>query len=227
MTTQRFKICVVEDNFTFRNALCLLAHTSEALRVADTFGAAEPFMARVEERCEAGLPLPWDLVLLDIDLPKANGIEALKGLVTCYPQARAVMLTVYEDHPTLLKAIRAGADGYLLKDAEPLRLLSSLEQACRHGAVFSPPLAAYVLGLLRARARETDDDAPLAGALSQKQVTVLKLLSQGHSYQAVADQMEVSIDAVRWHIRRIYAALRVSSAKEAVFIASKLGLFSR
>lgn len=157
-----------------------------------------------------------DVVLMDIEMPVLNGIEATALLKQRYPQIKVIMLTVFDNDENIFKSIKAGADGYLLKDVEARELYDGIVDTLKGGAAMNPSIAMKTLKLLRnpidmENIGEIDDVK-----LSQREIDVLEQLSKGLSYTIIADNLYLSPSTVRKHIENIYKKLQVHSKIEAV-----------
>jgi DNA-binding NarL/FixJ family response regulator len=159
-----------------------------------------------------------DIILMDIDLPEINGIEGVRLLKEVTPEIRIIMLTVFEDDDKIFKAIQAGADGYLLKNAIGSQLIPAIRDTSQGGASISPGIALKVLNAFRSKNEIRDF------GLSKRENEMLELLVKGFSYKRIAADSFVSIDTVRSHIKNIYLKLQVNSATEAVAKALKYKL---
>ena len=208
------RVTVVEDDDHYRGSLEILLALEPGFELAGTHAEASGLVTHVT--ClPADAPVPWDLTLMDIDLPGMSGIEATRAIKAARPDTKVVMLTAFEDPAKILAAIRAGADGYLLKRAGVSEVIEQLRVVAGGGAPMTPGIARSVLELLRegsAPARRT----PAALELSERERSVLAALVRGLAYKQVASELDVSIDTVRTYIRRIYTKLQVHSATEAV-----------
>jgi len=164
-----------------------------------------------------------DLILMDIEMPKQNGIDATALVKQLYPQIKIIMLTVFDDDENIFKAIQAGADGYLLKDIEPQALYIAITQTLEGGAVMTPSIAMKALNLLRSPLTEEADadEAEETIKLTSREVEVLEQLSTGLPYTAIAENLFVSPSTVRRHIENIYQKLQVHSKIEAIGLAKK------
>lgn len=157
-----------------------------------------------------------DVVLMDIEMPVLNGIEATALLKQRFPQIKVIMLTVFDNDENIFKSIKAGADGYLLKDVEARDLYDGIVDTLKGGAAMNPSIAMKTLKLLRnpidmENIGEIDDVK-----LSQREIDVLEQLSKGLSYTIIADNLFLSPSTVRKHIENIYKKLQVHSKIEAV-----------
>ena len=154
-----------------------------------------------------------DVILMDIEMPEMNGIEATRIVKQKYPHIKILMLTVFDDEENVFNAILAGANGYLLKDEPADKLRSSIHEIVEDGAPMSPLIASKALKLLRnPQIRETKEDHNL----SKREVEVLQQLSTGLDYQKIAANLFISPATVRKHIENIYSKLHAHNKMEAV-----------
>lgn len=162
-----------------------------------------------------------DLILMDIEMPKQNGIETAALVKQKYPQIKILMLTVFDDDGNIFKAIQSGANGYLLKDTEPQELYNAITQILEGGAVMTPSIAMKTLNLLRSPLSEATDEAEETIKLTNREVEVLGQLSTGLPYTSIAENLFISPSTVRRHIENIYQKLQVHSKIEAIELAKK------
>jgi DNA-binding NarL/FixJ family response regulator len=160
-------------------------------------------------------PVP-DILLTDIAMPVMDGIEATWQAKQRYPSLKIVMLTVMDDEQKLFEALRAGASGYLLKDAKPHHLLNAIEEVLEGGLPLSPSLAGRVLQYLLGE--KAIPKPPLAGAenLTKREQEILQLLTDGMTVKKIAEKVFVADKTVRKHLEHIYEKLHVHSYKELV-----------
>jgi len=156
-----------------------------------------------------------DLLIMDIDMPGMNGIDAVRKVRISHPEIPILMLTVFDDNKNVFDAICAGASGYLLKKHISTRLFAAIEDVLEGGSPMSPSIARMVLSSMQ----QTAPANPYQ--LTPKEKEVLASLSKGNSYKLVADDLKISIDTVRSHVRNIYDKLHVHSQAEAVAKALK------
>ncbi|MCR5861592.1 response regulator transcription factor [Flavobacterium sp. J372] len=157
-----------------------------------------------------------DVVLMDIEMPVVNGIEATSLLKQRYPQIKVIMLTVFDNDENIFRSIKAGADGYLLKDVEAEDLYDGIIDTLNGGAAMNPSIAMKTLKLLR-NPIDIDSVAEMdAVKLSSREIDVLEQLSKGLSYTIIADNLFLSPSTIRKHIENIYKKLQVHSKLEAV-----------
>lgn len=210
----RVAIAIVEDDPDLRESLRLLVEASAGFRCAGAFGSAEEALARI------AAPAP-DVLLLDIRLPGEPGSRAVRRFVERFPDLVVVMLTLYADDEHVFEALCNGASGYLLKKTPPSRILEAAAEAHAGGAPMSPEVARRVVQLFR---RFPGPSEPTKAHLTPQEHRFLTLLSKGYSYQAAADELDVSLNTVRNYVRAIYEKLHVHSRSGAVGKALRSGL---
>lgn len=163
-----------------------------------------------------------DLILMDIEMPKMNGIDATALVKQKYPQIKIIMLTVFDDDDNIFQAIQSGADGYLLKDTAPQALYDAIVQTLEGGAAMTPSIALKTLNLLRSPlSLENDEAADETIKLTSRETEVLEQLSTGLPYTSIAENLCISPSTVRRHIENIYQKLQVHSKIEAIALAKK------
>ena len=199
------KVAIIEDRREIRDGLAMLIGGTEGFRCTGAFRSMEEALARIN----SDLP---DVALCDIGLPGMSGIAGMRLLKEQYPELLLLMLTVYDDDKRIFDALCAGACGYLLKKTPPVRLLEGLKEAVAGGSPMSPEVARRVITLFRdIRPPERADYE-----LTPHETRLLKLLVEGHNYKTAALELNVSINTVSFHMRRIYEKLQVHSKSEAV-----------
>jgi len=162
-----------------------------------------------------------DVILMDIEMPRMDGISATAEVNKKYPKIKIVILTVFDDEDKIFRAIQAGASGYLLKD-EPARMIVDGIKTIRDGgAPMSPIIAAKTLGLLRNPDSAQEPEEKLDVSLTKREVDVLEQLSQGLDYQKIAAALFIAPATVRKHIENIYEKLHVHNKMQAVQMAQK------
>jgi DNA-binding NarL/FixJ family response regulator len=163
---------------------------------------------------------PPDVLLADIGLPGMSGIEGVRRIHERCPELPILMLTVHGDDDSVFAAVCAGACGYLLKETEPAKILECIRELHAGGAPMSPEIARKVVNTFRKLDPVDQQDADL----SPRQLEILRLLAEGHSYKTCAESLGLSLDTVRFHVRRIYDRLHVHSRSEAVWKAFVSGV---
>ncbi|MCU0324814.1 MAG: response regulator transcription factor [Spirosomaceae bacterium] len=166
-----------------------------------------------------------DVILMDIEMPAMDGIEATREIKRRNPNQKIMMLTVLDREDKIFDAIKAGASGYLLKDEKPSRILACLEELIDGGAPMSPVIAMKTLEMLRNQQvleQKTETvQSPETFNLSKREVEILEKIANGLNYNQIAEQLFISAKTARKHIENIYQKLHVHSKLEAVQIAQK------
>ena len=165
-----------------------------------------------------------DLVLMDIEMPFLNGVDATEQIKKKYPQIKIVILTVFDNDENIFNAIKAGADGYLLKDVDPESLYKGIVDTMNGGAAMTPSIALRTLKLLRNPIDLKSVPEQEQVSLTNREAEVLEQLSNGLSYTKIADNLFLSPSTVRKHIENIYAKLQVHSKLEAIQKAKRINL---
>jgi DNA-binding NarL/FixJ family response regulator len=204
-TTETVKVAIIEDLRPIREGLGMLIDMTDGYRCTGRYGSVEEALAGISR------DVP-DVVLSDIGLPGMSGIEGIRILKERYPRLLVLMLSVYDDDERIFDALCAGATGYLLKKTPPARLIESLKEVVAGGAPMSPEVARRVITLFR-------DFRPPQRAdydLTPHETRLLKLLVEGHNYKTAAFELNVSVNTVSFHLKKIYEKLQVHSKSEAV-----------
>lgn len=162
-----------------------------------------------------------DLILMDIEMPILNGIETTEIVKQKYPHIKIIMLTVFDNDENIFNAIKAGADGYLLKEINAKKLHDGIIDTLNGGAAMNPSIALKTLKLLRNPLEITNRQEQDDIKLTQRETEVLEQLSKGLSYHLIADNLILSTGTVRKHIENIYKKLQVHNKLEAVQKAKK------
>lgn len=203
------RVLVVDDHPVVRQGLVAILRWEKDLElVGDAADGLEAIQMILQHHP--------DVVLLDLRLPHLSGIEVMKQVRSQGLQTRFLVLTTYDTDEYIAPALAAGAQGYLLKDAEPEELSRAMRSLMRGGAALEPKVAARLLGQF---SDEGDRDE-----LSARELEVLKLLAAGGSNKAIGLQIGLSENTIKTHISHIFAKLDVQSRAEAVSIAMQRGL---
>ncbi|MGX7666995.1 response regulator [Flavobacterium pedocola] len=208
--SQKIRIALADDN-TF-----LLKTVMEKLSFFDVFEVrfhalnGEAFLEKLAKQTAV------DVILMDIEMPLMNGIETTVLVKKRYPHIKVIMLTVFDNDENIFKAIKAGADGYLLKEIDAKDLHDGILETLNGGAAMTPSIALKTLRLLRNPIEITDMREQENIRLSEREIDVLEQLSKGLSYTVIADNLILSPSTVRKHIENIYKKLQVHSKIEAI-----------
>ncbi|MBS1509592.1 MAG: response regulator transcription factor [Bacteroidetes bacterium] len=198
-------ILIYEDNDNLRESLCNLINFSQELLLLGNFARVDDVKTQVQEL------LP-DVILMDIDMPGINGIEAVRLIRTFNHQVHIIMLTVFDDNRHVLDAICAGASGYLLKKYISDHLTEAITLVQQGEAPMSPGIARMVIQSMQ----QTQHPEKDSYNLTNREKEILSKLSKGNSYKLIAADLTISIDTVRTHIKNIYEKLQVHTQTEAV-----------
>jgi two-component system, NarL family, response regulator LiaR len=215
MTGPPIRILIVDDHAVVREGLRTFLELQDGLEVVGE--AADGEQAIVE--AEALAP---DVILMDLVMPRLDGVGAMRELRVRVPAARVIVLTSFLDDERLLPAIRAGAAGYLLKDVEPSELARAVRAAREGDAILDPTVAARVV---RAFADGSAPAAPLRPErLTRREHEVLTLIAQGRSNKRIAYELEISEKTVKTHVGHLLAKLGVTDRTQAALLAVREGL---
>lgn len=199
------RVALVEDNDDLRRSLKRLLQRSPQLSVVADYPDAESALADVARRQP-------DVVLMDVKLPGMDGVECVRRLKSLLPTVLVVMLTVHDDNDSLFNSILAGADGFLLKDTGRSRLVEAIEEVAAGGSPMTPQLARRIVQQFR----KADPQPATLKDLTARELEVLEQLALGHLYKEISDNLGISMDGIRFHIRGVYKKLHVHSRTEAV-----------
>jgi DNA-binding NarL/FixJ family response regulator len=203
------RIAIVDDNIFLQKAV------AEKLSFFDDLVLKFTAVDGNDVQQKLGKSKNIDLILMDIEMPECNGIEATKIIKSKYPQIKIIMLTVFDNDENIFNAIKAGADGYLLKEVNPNELYQGIIETLNGGAAMNPSIALKTLKLLRNPVnfeQRTGEDIKL----TTREVEVLEQLSKGLNYNVIADNLFLSPSTVRKHIENIYNKLQVHNKLEAI-----------
>ena len=200
-------VAIVEDNNTIREGLAVLFNGTQGYSCVGSFVDCESFLKKLHS-------LSVDVVLMDIALPGINGIEGVKKALEIKEDLDVLMLTIYEDSEVVFDALCAGACGYLVKKTPPSRLLEAIKEVHEGGSPMSSQIARQVIIAFKEGKASIKDKSSYG--LSDREKEVLNILAQGNNYQQIADQLFISVDTVRHHIKNIYKKLHVHTQSEAV-----------
>ncbi len=203
--TVPIKVAIVEDDDWIRENLAAQIRGSEGYICAGAFPTGEEAIARIPAN-------PPDVILMDINLPKMNGIDCVRQLKALVPTAQVLMLTVYEDSDRIFNSLLAGASGYLLKRTPRAEILEAIAEVYRGNSPMTGHIARKVVQYFNQRGHNNTE----IEKLSNREREVLEHLAQGVPYKEIADVLSLSIDTVRIHIKGIYSKLHVHSRGEAV-----------
>ena len=199
------RVIVVEDEPDLRDGLRALLDLTKDFSCAGAYGSMEEAIRRIETNAA-------DLILTDIGLPRMDGIEGTKILRDKFPDIPIVVLTVHGEDDKIFRALCAGANGYLLKDTPPAKIIEAFKEVLSGGAPMSPDVARRVVKLFRNFSPPDHVDY----RLTERETRILKMLIDGHHYKTAANELGITTSTVSFHLTNIYEKLHVHSKSEAV-----------
>lgn len=211
------RVMLADDHALFREGLAgIIASQPDMEVVGEANDGLEAFVKAQE--------LKPDLILMDVQMPGTDGLDAARQIKQVLPETTIVMLTVRDDDEKLFEALKNGAQGYLLKEIRSQEMLAMLRGAMQNEAALSPALAGRVLGEFRRLSKHgivnTDDDS----GLTEREQQVLLKVAEGATDKEIAEALTISLNTVKTHIRNILSKLQVSSRREAAKVAKSKGL---
>ncbi len=205
MESSVIHIAVVDDDRTVREGLKMLINGTHGYCCEASYEDGKTALDEIPV-------LNPDVVLMDINLPDISGIECIMKIKEIQPQIQFIMLTVFENEEMIFRSLAAGANGYLLKQTPPGRLLEAIGEVHRGGSPMSSEIARRVV--------QSFQHSPLtsgtSNGLTKREEEILALLCRGYLYKEIAERSGISIDTVRSHIRHIYEKLQVKTRTEAI-----------
>jgi DNA-binding NarL/FixJ family response regulator len=203
------RVLLVDDHPVVREGLAAVLEDTKDIRVVGAMGSAEEALASVA----AGPP---DVILLDLELPGMNGVEAIPRLTTAAPRSRIIVLTAYDTEERVLGALKAGAAGYLLKGAGAAEIVQAIRAVAAGGSYLTPRVAARVVAQVNAPRR--------SGTLSDRERQVLRLVARGRANKQIARDLGITERTVKFHMTSIFNKLGADNRAQAIAIAAQRGL---
>ncbi|MGJ8641663.1 MAG: response regulator [Opitutaceae bacterium] len=207
------RIWIIEDEPGYREMLCEVLNGAADMCCDRTFGSAEAALSAFSDE-----DFP-DVILVDLQLPGANGVEVIKQLKATHPRVHFVVLTISDDRPTVFNAICVGASGYLVKHDSLDKIARSIRMVSQGGSPLSGSIASMVLSVFQ-EGQNTDE----AYQLTERQTQILRMLSQGISKKEIVAELAIAPHTVDFHLRNVYEKLQVNSQAGAVGKALRNGL---
>ncbi|MBA2610573.1 MAG: response regulator transcription factor [Bacteroidetes bacterium] len=212
------KIAVVDDIKTVRSTIVSKIQLSKDMQVVKEFSNGKEVLHAMMQGLEV------DVIIMDIEMPEMDGIEATEKIIAKYADTKILMCTVFDDETNLFKAICAGAKGYLLKDEKPEKIHRAIFETMEGGSAMSASIALKSLNLIKNATIKVKQVINTDSNLTKREIEMLELIAKGLSYEQVADSTGISYGTVRKHLENIYKKLNVHSKLEAVNKAQKDGL---
>ncbi len=198
------RVTIVEDDKELLKGISTILSASEEVKLLPTFTNAEDFVAVAET-------LDADVAVIDIGLPGQSGIECIRQLKVRYPAMQFMMWTTFEDDDKIFQALKAGANGYILKTATPQQLIQAICDIHNGGSPMSSSIARKVIASFHGTAIKQSEYN-----LTKRESEILEHLARGYRYKEIADKLFVSLETVRSHVHHIYEKLQVSSRTDAL-----------
>lgn len=205
----KHKVVIIEDNIPLSEAFGEVIDSTKDFEVVAIYNNCEDAIKNLRRDCAK-------LFLMDIELPGMNGVEGTKEIKKVFPKANIIMVTVYENSEIVFEALCAGASGYLTKNLKPEELTNALEECVSGGAPMSIKIAKMVVSSFQKKPSKIE--------LSKREKDVLLQLSEGNSYDSIAEHLFISKNTIKFHLKNIYIKLQVNSNIEAVQKANKENL---
>jgi DNA-binding NarL/FixJ family response regulator len=216
---EKLKVIIVDDHALFRRGLEMVLENEKDIEVV---GEATDGQQAVDKTSE----LMPDVVLMDVRMPRRSGIEATQRIKELMPHVKIVVLTNSDEEADLYEAIKAGASGYLLKEISSEEVADAIRSVVQGHSRISPAMASKLLTEFQAMSKRTDDRQPLAPPkLTERELQILRLVAKGLGNRDIAQQLFISENTVKNHIRNILEKLQLHSRMEAVIYAVREKLF--
>jgi DNA-binding NarL/FixJ family response regulator len=206
------KVAIVEDNLYLREGLMQLINGTQGYRCVGAFADATDIIHNIKR-------VAPQVILMDIDLPsKMDGIDATFQIKEVFPDIFIIIQTVFEDKTKIFQAIKAGASGYLLKNTPPAKLLEAIQDVVSGGSPMTPSIAYKALEMFRQANIPSPHNkkTPLISQLTERQNEILESIVKGKSYKMIAEELFISVDTVKFHVKNIYEILQIHSRFELI-----------
>lgn len=200
------KVAIFEDNRSLREGLAIMINGTAGFECVGAFPNCNHLLKNISQAKP-------DVVLMDIEMPGINGIEAVAMIKEEFPEMKVLMETIFDDDEKIFNSICAGAEGYILKHTAPAEIMEAIKEIHEGGSPMTPSIANRVLKMVKQRPESTDKES---FDLTDREKEILLCLVKGMSYKMVADTCFISIETVNVHIKNIYKKLQVHSKSEAV-----------
>ena len=212
-TSDTIRVLIADDQALFRRGLYVVLGTEDGIEVVAEAENGEEAVRKTEE-------FTPDVVLMDVRMPRVNGIEAARQIRDVSPSTKVLMLTVSDEEEDLYEAIKAGANGYLLKEISVEEVAEAIRSVMHGDSRITPSMASKLLNEFNTLAKRADERKQVPGpTLTNRELEVLRLVAKGMSNREVADELYISENTVKNHVRNILEKLHLHSRMEAVLFA--------
>lgn len=205
--SETIKVAIIEDLVDIALELQELFNDEQDLSCTQVYHNAEDAIQFLSK-------FPADIVLADIGLPKASGIEAIIAIREACPDTQFCMFTVFEDNQKIYKSLMAGAKGYILKNSNPDRIINAIKELHNGGSPMNPEIARKVIDAFSQGKVSDPEQAPLP--ITKREMQLLELLAEGLLYKEIAQELGITVGTVKQHIHKIYDKLQVNNRTEAI-----------
>lgn len=214
------RVAIFEDNKLVREALETIFNGTPGFNCTGTFMDGSNCVEKIKKADP-------DVVLMDIEMPVADGIEVTRKLSKAFPELKIVIQTVFNDSEKIFHALCAGASGYILKNDPPGKYLDAVKEVYNGGAAMNVSVAKKVVSFFNASRFMVPVPGQEDAGLSEREKEVLLMMTEGLDFRMIADKTCISYDTVRTHVKHIYKKLHVSSRHEAVMKAEQMKAISK
>lgn len=212
------KVLIADDHLFYREGVRTLLSTAEAIEIVGEASNGQEVVTRAAE-------LEPHIVLMDLKMPGLNGIDATRQIVQKQPKVGILVVTMFDDDESVFAVMRAGARGYILKDADQEELVRAITAVYRGEAIFSPAIAQRMMNYFSNLSREDRSRADASfPELTERELDILELIAQGHGNPAIANKLSLSVKTVQNYVSNILNKLQVVDRSEAIVRAREKGL---
>src|SRR6056297_484566 len=217
MSNDKIKLLIADDHPFFRQGISLFLDDREDIEIKAEADNGQLALDKIKEDNN------FDVILMDLQMPEINGIEATEKIKASYPSIKVLILTSFNSWNKVYEALKAGADGYIMKDSKPDELIAAIKAVYTGGVYYGAEVAEQLLKRVNQKSSETEKEE-LIEPLTDRELEVLALLGRGLSNQEIADELVVSIKTVKTHVSNILAKLEVDSRTQAAVFAIRKGI---
>src|SRR6267143_6384073 len=213
VVSDAIRVLICDDHALFRRGLIMVLESEEGIDVVAEAEDCEQAIIKAEEAAP-------DVVLMDVRMPRMSGIEATRAIADAVPSAKILMLTVSDEEEDLYEAVKAGATGYLLKEISIEEVADAIRAVVQGQSLISPSMASKLLTEFNTLVKKAEEKQQFpAPALTSRELEVLRLVAKGMSNREIADQLYISENTVKNHVRNILEKLHLHSRMQAVMYA--------
>ncbi|MFP4661228.1 MAG: response regulator [Halanaerobiales bacterium] len=233
---EKINVLIVDDHPFFRQGICLYLEPIEDINITAEVDDGREAVSLLNERT-------FDVILMDLQMPDIDGIDATKQILDINPEIKILILTSFNSWDKVYNALQAGAAGYILKDAQPEELMAAIRAVAAGGNYFGSEITGEILYKLSSQSNDTtqnktqdnrernikdnkDANQNLMESLTERELEVLQHLGQGLSNKAIAEELILSEKTIKTHLSNIFSKLQVNSRTEAAIYAMKKGLIN-